>query len=611
MSKYTTEVRYIVEHFSHVDNMDTNFMSIDEMCDKAQDKIFDDYPIFDESYRKLLNRKILRHYYTREIGMETFALWKLHLNNRLNEVMPYYNQLYKSELLKFNPFYDVDLWTKRDERDDTLTNDGRHEDETYKEDSWHTQSEDEKYADVKNEKFSQTNTATHEQINQRDLTGTEDIIDHEHTTTVEEKQRDLTQEKDHTLDEETQRDYNMERQRDYNMENQRDLNEEKQMNEHDSEEYKKDVHNHYKDNGYKEGVKWHQEHTDDELNFEDTNTETHHNEERDIAEAHSGTDSTTQTTSGGHTVTDDWGKVTHTQNTHTPDTRDLRKYSDTPQGSIEGIQGMGGKGNGGQGSFYLTEVEENIHDGNTKDDTWETLDDKDVHTTDYDNEKVKTDLKHGHKIKTDNDVEYWHTDHTQRSNDRDIDVEYDETYHEDTQMVHDEWEEDKYKDDKYADRHDHNVQNEHDHRVENEHHHEVQNEHSHHAMHEHTTTTEDEHTTTTEEQDRSYTRDRDYTEDEHQTENFTEKTTSNHEKDNTDDWSRTEDTDYHAGKTTAMTNDKKRTETVNNINDYLEHVGGKRGYYTYSKMLMEFRDTFLNIDLMIINALSDLFMMIW
>lgn len=55
-----------------------------------------DYPIFDESYREKLNKKILDHYDFYEIGQETPYLFKLFLNRTMNEIMPYYNELYKS-----------------------------------------------------------------------------------------------------------------------------------------------------------------------------------------------------------------------------------------------------------------------------------------------------------------------------------------------------------------------------------------------------------------------------------------------------------------------------------------------------------------------------------
>lgn len=56
-----------------------------------------DYPIWNESYRNTLNQKILNHYYENEIGFETASLFKFYLNNKLNEIMPYYNNLYNAE----------------------------------------------------------------------------------------------------------------------------------------------------------------------------------------------------------------------------------------------------------------------------------------------------------------------------------------------------------------------------------------------------------------------------------------------------------------------------------------------------------------------------------
>lgn len=55
----------------------------------------DSYPIFDENYRNTLNQNILYHYYENEIGFETASLFRFYLNQKLNEIMPYYNELYK------------------------------------------------------------------------------------------------------------------------------------------------------------------------------------------------------------------------------------------------------------------------------------------------------------------------------------------------------------------------------------------------------------------------------------------------------------------------------------------------------------------------------------
>jgi hypothetical protein len=114
MSKYTTEVRFICENSAGLSEGESAD-NVDSVLDKCWNKVFNfDFPIFDENYRQVLCRKILKHYYTREIAHETVGRWKLALNAKLNEIMPYYNQLYKSELLEFNPFYDVDLTRSRE-----------------------------------------------------------------------------------------------------------------------------------------------------------------------------------------------------------------------------------------------------------------------------------------------------------------------------------------------------------------------------------------------------------------------------------------------------------------------------------------------------------------
>lgn len=109
MSKYTTEVRFICEQAAGFTESQ-GFDKVEEIITAAAPKVFNfPFPIFNEEYRLPLEKKILRHFYTREICEETVGLWKLRLSAKLNEIMPYYNQLYESELLEFNPFWDTDL----------------------------------------------------------------------------------------------------------------------------------------------------------------------------------------------------------------------------------------------------------------------------------------------------------------------------------------------------------------------------------------------------------------------------------------------------------------------------------------------------------------------
>ena len=108
MSKYTTEVRFICEVAAGLDDSE-GYNSVNQILDDSYQSIFDfEYPIFDDEYKPVLEKKILKHYYTREIGFETVGRWKLALDARMNEIMPYYNKLYESELLQFNPLLDAD-----------------------------------------------------------------------------------------------------------------------------------------------------------------------------------------------------------------------------------------------------------------------------------------------------------------------------------------------------------------------------------------------------------------------------------------------------------------------------------------------------------------------
>lgn len=130
MAKYTTELRSICEELSGFGH--GGYADVDVIIAGAIPKIFDfSYPIFDEQYRIPLETKILTHYYTREIGLETYGLWKLKLKDKLNMIMPYYNKLYESEKIKFNPMHNMDLTTdhqltrneKQDDKTTSLTTD--------------------------------------------------------------------------------------------------------------------------------------------------------------------------------------------------------------------------------------------------------------------------------------------------------------------------------------------------------------------------------------------------------------------------------------------------------------------------------------------------------
>lgn len=69
------------------------------------------FPIYDEDYRDILTGKIVDHYWNREIGVETIDMFQMLIRRRMNEIMPYYNELYKSTLIAFDPFVTIDVKT--------------------------------------------------------------------------------------------------------------------------------------------------------------------------------------------------------------------------------------------------------------------------------------------------------------------------------------------------------------------------------------------------------------------------------------------------------------------------------------------------------------------
>lgn len=71
----------------------------------------DYYPIYDENHRAELNKKIIRHYALREIGQETAQQFVFYLGVTMAEIMPYFNERYKTLDMEYNPLQSVDMTT--------------------------------------------------------------------------------------------------------------------------------------------------------------------------------------------------------------------------------------------------------------------------------------------------------------------------------------------------------------------------------------------------------------------------------------------------------------------------------------------------------------------
>ena len=104
MSHYTTTVRAICETAAGLTS-DVGYADVAQVLNGSWNKIFEDFPIFEEAHREILCKKILRHYYTEEIAYETVGLWKMSLNTKMQEIMPKYNELYSISTSITNPLY--------------------------------------------------------------------------------------------------------------------------------------------------------------------------------------------------------------------------------------------------------------------------------------------------------------------------------------------------------------------------------------------------------------------------------------------------------------------------------------------------------------------------
>lgn len=99
MSSYTMTLKEVLELLAQDEAYDTN-----GLIENGRKYLFDfNFPIFDENYRDDFETHFIRRFYMREIGFETEGLFKFNLETWLLINMPYFNKLFQSELLQFDP----------------------------------------------------------------------------------------------------------------------------------------------------------------------------------------------------------------------------------------------------------------------------------------------------------------------------------------------------------------------------------------------------------------------------------------------------------------------------------------------------------------------------
>lgn len=93
--------------------MSTYTMTLGELIESNGGNIgLDDYELFNEAHREILNGKIVDQYTTREIGQESVPLFIHRMRRKMNLIMPAYNELYKTTLIDFDPLLTVYMETE-------------------------------------------------------------------------------------------------------------------------------------------------------------------------------------------------------------------------------------------------------------------------------------------------------------------------------------------------------------------------------------------------------------------------------------------------------------------------------------------------------------------
>lgn len=91
--------------------IDNYTLSVYTLQELGFDFGLDEYPIFDESYRPILNKAILDTYLFHEIGWTNHNQFRHYLKNRMSIIMRNkYNALYEAKAKEFNPLYTLDVF---------------------------------------------------------------------------------------------------------------------------------------------------------------------------------------------------------------------------------------------------------------------------------------------------------------------------------------------------------------------------------------------------------------------------------------------------------------------------------------------------------------------
>lgn len=169
--------------------------------DKSGLQIFNDWwSTYVPEYKETLIRKIMHTYYFEQIGQETPDRFIHFINSHLENIMPYYNQLYASELIKINPLMNHYMTTNGRTIENLLTKANTSDDKIAK-----AIREFAGVVDTSGNENSTSNTLgsserTIKDTGSYDKKGTEDITDHSKTDGTEDETINETKNGMSTLD---------------------------------------------------------------------------------------------------------------------------------------------------------------------------------------------------------------------------------------------------------------------------------------------------------------------------------------------------------------------------------------------------------------------------
>jgi hypothetical protein len=85
-------------------------VELGRLLDKTNFKLFDfTYQFDDTNFKAQLEQQIIDYYYDYEIGFETPDMFKRKFKARWNRIIKYYNELYNTTLLTYNPLSNYKL----------------------------------------------------------------------------------------------------------------------------------------------------------------------------------------------------------------------------------------------------------------------------------------------------------------------------------------------------------------------------------------------------------------------------------------------------------------------------------------------------------------------